>query len=414
MTTPWEYRYAQRTQRMGSSAIRELLKYTERPEIISFAGGLPAPDVFPVEEFREACDRVLREQGARALQYSTTEGYLPLREMIARHTARYGIRITPENILITSGSQQALDLLGKILINRGDRILVESPTYLAALQAWRVYGAEFIAVPMDEDGMNTDYLEDALRAGPKFLYVLPNFQNPTGATLSQERRERLIQLAEQYGVPIVEDDPYGQLRYEGEHLPSIVVMDSRMRGNNGPCYHGSVIYLSTFSKTLAPGLRLGWVIAPPEVIRKMVAAKQAEDLHTSTFTQMVAYEVSRGGFLDRHVKLIRKVYGERRDVMLAAMDRYFPPEVSWTHPKGGLFLWGALPEYLDAGDVLKSAVLHQKVAFVPGEPFHPLGGGKNTMRLNFSNASPEKIEEGIFRLGKVIEERIGRKVAVST
>ncbi len=414
MTTPWEYRYAQRTQRMGSSAIRELLKYTERPEIISFAGGLPAPDVFPVEEFREACDRVLREQGTKALQYSTTEGYLPLREMIARHTARYGIKITPDNILITSGSQQALDLLGKILINRGDRILVESPTYLAALQAWRVYGAEFVAVPMDEDGMDTDYLEDALRAGPKFLYVLPNFQNPTGATLSQERRERLIQLAEQYGVPIVEDDPYGQLRFEGEHLPSIVVMDSRMRGNNGPCYYGSVIYLSTFSKTLAPGLRLGWVIAPPEVIRKMVAAKQAEDLHTSTFTQMVAYEVSRGGFLDRHVKLIRKVYGERRDVMLAAMERYFPPEVRWTRPKGGLFLWGTLPEYLDAADVLEHAVLHHKVAFVPGEPFHPMGGGKNTMRLNFSNASPEKIEEGIFRLGKVIEEKIGRKVAVST
>jgi 2-aminoadipate transaminase len=412
MTTLWEYRYAQRTQRMGSSAIRELLKYTEKPDIISFAGGLPAPDVFPVDEFSEACERVLRSQGAKALQYSTTEGYLPLREMIARHTARYGIQITPDNILITSGSQQALDLLGKILINRGDRILVESPTYLAALQAWRVYGADFVAVPIDEDGMNIDHLEEALRTGPKFIYALPNFQNPSGATLSLERRRRLIELAEHYGVPIVEDDPYGQLRYEGEHLPSIVVLESQMHNNGGPCYRGNVIYLSTFSKTLAPGLRLGWVIAPPEVIRKLVEAKQAEDLHTSTFTQMVAYEVSRGGFLDRHTRLIREVYGERRNIMLAAMDRYFPPEVDWTHPKGGLFLWGTMPKHLDASDVLEHAVAHHKVAFVPGEPFHPLGGGKNTMRLNFSNASPDKIEEGIFRLGEVIRERIGKTVAM--
>jgi 2-aminoadipate transaminase len=207
---------------MGSSAIRELLKYTEKPDIISFAGGLPAADVFPVEEFAAACERVLREQGAIALQYSTTEGYLPLREMIVRHSANYGIKITPENVLITSGSQQALDILGKIFIDPGDRILVESPTYLAAIQAWKTYGAEFITVPMDNDGMNTDYLEEALRAGPKFIYVLPNFQNPTGVTLSLERRHRLIELADQYGVPIVEDDPYGQLRFEGEHLPSIV------------------------------------------------------------------------------------------------------------------------------------------------------------------------------------------------
>ena len=219
MKTPWEFRYAQRTQRMESSAIRELLKYTQKPDIISFAGGLPAPDVFPVEEFSAACERVLREHGAMALQYSTTEGYLPLREMIARHSARYGIKITPENVLITSGSQQALDLLGKILIDPGDRILVESPTYLAAIQAWKAYGAEFISVPMDDDGMNTDYLEEALRAGPKFIYALPNFQNPTGVTLSMERRRRLNELAVQYGVPIVEDDPYGQLRYDGDHQP---------------------------------------------------------------------------------------------------------------------------------------------------------------------------------------------------
>lgn len=409
MKTPWEYRYAQRTQRMGSSAIRELLKYTEKPDIISFAGGLPSPDVFPVEEFNAACDRVLQKQGAMALQYSTTEGYLPLREMIARHSARYGIKITTENVLITSGSQQALDLLGKILIDPGDRILVESPTYLAAIQAWNAYGAEFITVPMDDDGMNTDYLEEALRAGPKFIYVLPNFQNPTGVTLSMERRWKLIELADQYGVPIVEDDPYGQLRYEGEHLPSIVVLDSQFRDDGTPCYRGNVIYLSTFSKTLAPGLRLGWVVAPPEVIGKLVQAKQGADLHTATFNQVVTYEVSRGGFLDRHIHTIRDVYGERRDLMLAAMDRDFPPEVNWTHPQGGLFLWGVLPTYMDAKDLLTTC-LEKKVAFVPGEPFHPTGGGKNTMRINFSNATHEEINQGIKRLGTAINEKLAKQI----
>lgn len=411
MKTPWEYRYAQRTQRMGSSAIRELLKYTEQPDVISFAGGLPAPDVFPVEEFSAACERVLRDQGAQALQYSTTEGYLPLREMIARHSVRYGIKITPENVLITSGSQQALDILGKILIDPGDRILVESPTYLAAIQAWKSYGAEFITVPMDDDGMNTDHLEEALRAGPKFIYVLPNFQNPTGNTLSLERRHKLVELADRYGVPVVEDDPYGQLRYEGEHLPSIVVLDSKFREDDIPCYRGNVIYLSTFSKTLAPGLRLGWVIAPPEVTSKMVQAKQGADLHTATFNQMVAHEVSRGGFLDRHIHLIRKVYGERRDVMLASMDRFFPPEVEWTHPQGGLFLWGTLPTYMDAEDVLR-ACLKRKVAFVPGEHFHPGGDGKNTMRINFSNATPENIQEGINRIGTTIGEKVAKTITM--
>jgi 2-aminoadipate transaminase len=409
MQTPWGHRFAQRTQRMGSSAIRELLKLTEMSDIISFGGGFPAPDVFPTEEFKAACDRVLTDFGAQALQYSTTEGYLPLRELIVRHTARYGIDVTPDNILITSGSQQALDLLGKILINRGDRILVESPTYLGALQAWSAYGADYVTVPIDNDGMYTESLEGALRSGPKFIYVLPNFQNPTGVTLSLERRHKLIELADRYGVPIVEDDPYGQLRYEGEHLPPVVVLDGKFRGSNGPCYAGNVIYLSTFSKILAPGIRLAWVVAPPEVIRKLVQAKQGADLHTSSLNQMVAYEVSRGGFLDQHARLIREVYGERRDVMLAAMDGYFPPGVDWTHPHGGLFLWGTLPENLNAADVLKTAI-ERKVAFVPGEPFYPTGGGHNTMRLNFSFASPEVIREGISRLGKVLSEKIGETV----
>ena len=411
MQTPWDHRYAQRTQRMGSSAIRELLKLTEKPDIISFAGGLPAPEVFPVDEFHAACDRVLTHHGALALQYSTTEGYQPLRELIARHTARYHIEITPDNVLLTSGSQQALDLIGKIFINPGDHILVEEPTYLGALQAWTAYGAEYVTVPTDKQGMNTDYLEEALRTGPKFIYVLPNFQNPTGVTLSLERRQKLVELADRYGVPIIEDDPYGQLRYEGEHLPSVVTLDDHFRNNNGSCYHGNVIYLSTFSKILSPGLRLGWVIAPEEVIRKLVQAKQGADLHTPTFNQLVAYEVSHGGFLDQHIKLIRKVYKERRDVMLAAMDRYFPPEVDWTQPSGGLFLWGVIPEYLSSADVLVDAV-KQKVAFVPGDSFFANGGNHNTMRINFSNAIPEKIQEGISRLGQVLFEKIQEKAAV--
>jgi 2-aminoadipate transaminase len=408
MQTPWDHRFAQRTQRMGSSAIRELLKITELPDIISFAGGMPAPDVFPIEEIREACNRVMDDFGHQALQYSTTEGYLPLRELIVRHSARYGISVAPENILITSGSQQALDLLGKILINPGDRILVESPTYLGALQAWSAYGAEYVTVPMDEFGMVTDDLEEALRSGPKFIYVLPNFQNPTGVTLSVDRRQKLIELADRYGVPIVEDDPYGQLRYEGEHLPSVVFMDKQFRESSDSGYAGNVIYLSTFSKILSPGIRLAWVVAPPIVIRKLVQAKQGADLHTSTFNQVVAHEVAKGGFLDKHIKLIRQVYGERRDVMLGAMDAYFPPGVEWTHPEGGLFLWGILPENLSAAEVLKSAL--EQVAFVPGEPFYPTGGGHNTMRLNFSNANPDKIREGISRLGRTIYEKLGQPV----
>lgn len=405
MQTPWEHRFAQRTQRMSSSAIRELLKLTERPEVISFGGGMPAPEVFPLQEFREACDRVLQDHGAAALQYGPTEGYLPLREMIARHEARNGIEITPENILVTSGSQQALDLLGKILINRGDRILVESPTYLGALQAWSAYGADYITVPMDEHGMQTDALEEALRSGPKFIYVLPNFQNPTGCTLSLERRHKLVALADQYGVPIVEDDPYGQLRFEGEHLPSVVFLDGEFRGNNHSCYRGNVIYLSTFSKILAPGIRLAWVVAPPEVIRKLVQAKQGADLHTASFNQIVAHEVARGGFLDRHIELIRSVYHQRRDVMLGALDSAFPPGTDWTHPEGGLFLWSTVPDGMNTADLLKAAV-EQNVAFVPGASFFPCGGGENTMRLNFSNATPELIREGIYRLGRVLTEQM--------
>lgn len=404
MQTLWDYRYAQRTQRMKSSAIRELLKLTELPDVISFAGGLPAPEVFPVDEFQEACNKVLKEQGAIALQYGTTEGYYPLREMIARHTSRYGIEVSPDNILITSGSQQALDLLGKIFINHGDRIIVESPTYLGAMQAWNIYGAEYVTVPSDENGLITDELEAALRAGPKFIYVLPNFQNPTGVTIPLERRERLVELADRYGVPIIEDDPYGQLRFEGDHLPPIVVIDEKLHPRNGH-YTGNVIYLSTFSKTLAPGIRLAWVIAPPEVIRKMVTAKQGADLHTATFNQIVAHEVAHGGFLDKHIRKICSVYHERRDVMIEALEEHMPAGVRWTHPLGGLFLWATLPEQISTVEMFPEAV-EEKVAYVPGVSFYPCGGGNNTMRLNFSYSSPELINEGISRLARVIRKKL--------
>jgi 2-aminoadipate transaminase len=407
MQTPWEYRYAHRIKQMGSSVIRELLKLTEEPDIISFAGGLPAPDVFPVNEFKEACNYVLDHFGAQALQYSTTEGYRPLREMIARHTSRYSVEVSPDNILITSGSQQALDLIGRLFINRGDYIVVESPTYLGALQAWNAYGAQYIPVRTDENGMIVDELEAALRIGPKFIYVLPNFQNPSGATLSLERRKQLIELADKYGVPLIEDDPYGQLRYEGEHIPSLVMLDSQYRGKNGGTYSGNVIYLSTFSKLLAPGLRLAWVVAPEKVIRKLVMSKQAADLHTASFNQYVAYEVGKGGFLDEHVNVIRSVYKERRDVMLEMMEEMFPHEVRWTHPLGGMFLWGMMPEDMDAADVLKIA-LERKVAFVPGASFHACGGGNNTMRLNFSYSSPDTIREGITRLGTTLKELLAK------
>src|SRR5499427_3378463 len=356
MSTLWKSRYAQRTLGIKSSAIRELLKVTQRPDVISFGGGLPAPDVFPVQRFEEACHKVLSEYGSQALQYGPTEGYQPLRAMIARNLARYGIMATADNVLITSGSQQALDLIGKLLINRGDRILVEAPTYLGELQAFNVYGAQYVSVPVDNDGLITEQLDASLRTGPKFMYVLPNFQNPAGVTLSEGRRHQLILLADKYGIPIIEDDPYGQLRYEGEHLVPLVVLDrDNLRRDNGFTL-GNVIYLSTFSKTLAPGIRLAWIVAPEDVIIKLVQLKQAADLHTSTFNQYVAYEVARDGFLYQHVKLIRQVYRERRDVMLAALQEHFPPEVTWTRPQGGLFLWVTLPKGIDCQKLFEDAL----------------------------------------------------------
>jgi len=406
--TPWNQRFAQRTQRMTSSVIRELLKLTEKPDVISFAGGLPAPDVFPYAEVEAATSRVLREHGDVALQYAPTEGYLPLRELLVEHMERYGIRVRPQNVMITSGSQQGLDLIGKLFVNPGDRILTESPTYLGALQAWSAYQADYLTVPIDDDGLDVDRLEEELRAGPKFLYVLPNFQNPAGVTLSLKRRRRLIELANHYGTPIVEDDPYGRLRYEGEHIPPLVKIDAEYHecADGTHDFTGSVIYLSTLSKTLAPGLRIAWVVAPESVITRLVQMKQGADLHTATFCQMVAHEVAKDGFLDRHVRRIRDVYGERRDAMLRALETHFPDGARWTKPRGGLFLWLTLPEGLDATGLLRDALEQEKVAFVPGSAFFPTGGGERTCRLNFSYCDPATIEEGIRRLARIVARRM--------
>jgi 2-aminoadipate transaminase len=381
--------------------IRELLKLTQRPEVISFAGGLPAAEYFPVERFQEACRRVLANQAHLALQYGPTEGYIPLREMIVERLCRYDICASIDNVLVTSGSQQALSLIGMLLINPGDRVLIEQPTYLGALQAFTVFQASYIGVPTDQDGICIGEVPAALRSGPKFMYILPNFQNPAGVTLSAERRVELIRLSQLHGVPIVEDDPYGALRFEGEHLTPLVVTDAAMAATDGPCYTGNVIYLSTFSKTLAPGLRIAWIVAAPNVISKLVQLKQSADLHTSTFNQMVIYEAARDGFIDEHVSTLRAVYRKRRDAMLAALDRYMPPEVSWTHPSGGLFLWVHFPKDVNVRTLFEEAV-RRDVAFVPGDCFFPIPNPPPTARLNFSCMDEDRIFEGIRRLSEAI------------
>ena len=410
MPIEWEQRYAQRVQHIKGSAIRELLKVTEMPGTISLAGGLPAEEIFPIEQIQAVAQRLLAQQGRRALQYGATEGYTPLRELLAQRLSESGVRVTRDNILITSGSQQGLDLLGKLLVNPGDPWLVESPTYIGALQAFNLYEPEYVAVRSDNEGIVTDELEVALQRKPRGMYVLPSFQNPSGVTLTLERRQQLIELAGHSQVPIIEDDPYSQLRFEGEPLPTLLALEharQRRNGQEDQPYQGNVILLNTFSKVLTPGLRVAWIVAPAEVIRKLTLAKQGTDLHTATFNQMIAYELAREGFLEEHVPAIRKLYRERRDAMLAALEEHFPDNVSWTRPQGGLFLWVTVPEGVDTAQLLGDA-LDYRIAFVPGAAFHANGGGANTMRLSFSNVKPEQIEEGIRRLGKLLHNRILR------
>jgi 2-aminoadipate transaminase len=426
MAIQWQDRYALRVEGMISSAVREILKFTQQPDVISFAGGLPSPEAFPLAEIERAACRLLEERGAQALQYSPTEGYAPLREFIVDKMARSGVRIDESNVLLTTGSQQALDLVGKILLDPIDTVLCEAPSYLGALQAFRAYQARFATVPIDDDGMRVAEIEPILRSRQiKIIYALPNFQNPAGTTIPLHRRQDLVSIARESGVALIEDDPYGELRYEGEHLPPLLRLDEESSGGEQPLENSNVIYMSTFSKTLAPGLRLGWIVAPTQVIEKLVQAKQGADLHSSTFDQMLAYEiVKEDNFFTNHIQRIRAMYKVRRDAMLEAMQAHFPRGVQWTRPQGGLFLWVTLPLGMDAGELLMQAVKY-KVAFVSGRPFFPpsdlqrgnghaaLPVGHNTMRLNFSNASPEMIREGIKRLGHAIEIETKKTMAIA-
>ncbi|MES2164747.1 MAG: PLP-dependent aminotransferase family protein [Pseudomonadota bacterium] len=390
---PIQWRFSERADQLQSSFIREILKITQQPEIISFAGGLPSPLTFPIDEMKVAFDKVLSENGKVALQYGPTDGYLPLRQWIADSLSTNGAKIVPEQVLMTSGSQQALDLLGKVLIDEGSRVLVETPSYLGALQAFSVYRPEFKSVATDEHGLVPSSL-DAVAQGARLLYALPNFQNPTGRTLSVERRLELVETCARLGLPLIEDDPYGALSYKGDPLPKMVAMNPE-----------GVIYMGSFSKVLTPGIRLGYVVAPLPLVRRLELAKQAADLHTSQLTQMVVHEVIKDGFLGRHIPKIRTLYGDQCQVMLDAMAQHFPAGVEWTKPEGGMFIWVTLPKHIDAMKLLDEAIA-QKVAFVPGSPFYANEPETNTLRLSFVTVAPDRIRTGIEILGKLIAAKI--------
>lgn len=390
------YEFAERVNRMQSSAIREILKIAENPEIISFAGGLPAPELFPLADIRAAFDQVLSSGDTSSVQYSTTEGYLPLREHITEIMERRGIQCPPDRVLTTNGSQQALDLVAKLFINKGDLVAVENPTYLGALQVFDSYQAAYAAIDSDEFGIMPDALEKVLaERKPKLIYLTPTFKNPTGTTLPLERRQAVCHLLARYRVPLIEDDPYTEIRFNGTFVPTLKSMDRS----------GCVIYLSSFSKTVAPGLRMGWIAAEPEIISTLVKAKQAADLHTSSLVQQALYQYLTNSDVSAHIDNIRTAYGARRNLMIDAIKRHFPPGVHWTEPDGGMFLWITLPGELDTTTILPEAV-DLKVAYVPGSPFFANGGGENCMRLNFSNASPDMIESGVERLAVLFSKKL--------
>ncbi len=392
-----EFAFATRTNRLSSSAIREILKVAESPDVISFAGGLPAPEFFPVSEFADACREVLATDGAQALQYSTTEGYAPLRRWVCEYLAQTGaIRCEPDQVLIVSGSQQGLDLVAKVLLDPGDFVVIENPAYLGAVQAFDAYEAAYLTVETDDEGMIPEALDQVLRSAPrkpKFIYVVANFANPTGVTLTLERRRQIVAIAAEHGVPILEDDPYGRLRYSGNHLPSLMSLAAPR----------DVVYMSTASKTMAPGMRVAWVVIPDApMYHRVVQAKQAADLHTSSFTQRVVYAyASRPGVLEAHVDSMLPAYRRRRDLMLEMLEKSMPAGTTWTRPGGGLFLWVRLASGVDTQPMLARAV-GQRVAFVPGAPFWVNRSVRNTLRLNFSNSTEEKIVDGIKRLASVM------------
>jgi len=393
--------YSILASKMEGSVIREILKLVQNPEVISLAGGMPDPATFPVEDIKKITHKVLSKNSARALQYSTTEGLPELRKCILDHLAKDGNNGELENIIISSGSQQGLDLLGKVFLNPGDIAIVELPSYLAALSAFHSYGGELAGIPMDDEGMQMDILEEKLTQlknegkKVKFIYTISNFQNPAGVTMSLARRKKIIKTAHKFNIFIVEDNPYEKLRFEGEPIPSIYSLDN----------NGFVISLGTFSKILCPGLRLAWVLGNKDIIRKMAILKQATDLCTSIFNQLISYEYCKSGKLEENIRSNIQIYKKKRDIMLNALDKYFPQEVTWTKPQGGFFVMATLPEYIDTGEMFKEAI-EENVAYVPGGPFFADGKGKNTMRLSFCYPSMEDIDEGIKRLGKVIKKRI--------
>jgi 2-aminoadipate transaminase len=392
---PDKWPIAQHVQNLEASIIREILKITSQPGVISFAGGLPAPELFPLKDLARIATEVIEKYGAACLQYSLSQGILPLREVIALRATRAGTPTTAENILVTSGSQQGIELLARVFIEPGDYILCENPTYVGALQAFQYYQARYATVEMDDNGMLVDQAEEKIkRFKPKMIYTVSNFQNPTGITMSLERRKLLLGLGVKYGIPIIDDNPYSEIRFAGQPLPTLKSLGG-----------DEVIVLKTFSKTLAPGLRIGWMNAPASIIRQFEKVKQCTDLHTSTFGQYVIDEYVTRGLLEPQIERIRKDYLVKRDTMMKAMKKSFPEGVTWTEPEGGLFLWVTLPKHMSAKDLLGKAIA-QKVAYVYGEPFHPNGGGENTLRMNFSNASLEGIVEGVNRLAKLFKDNM--------
>jgi len=392
---------SRRGSSMRSNEIREILKLALKPEIISFASGLPNPEAFPHTELRKISDYLLREKYEIVLQYGITEGYKELREAILDRMKRYKVDVTLDNIIITTAAQQGLAALGLLILNPGDKIAVSYTTFLGMLTVFNLTESVTVPISLDENGMNVDELENKLEENMKkstpikIVYVVPNFQNPTGVTLSEQRRRRLVELAREYNFLIIEDDPYGELRFSGDPIDMIISFDMP-KGNEG-----NTIYIGTFSKTIAPGLRSGWAVGPENLIRKMVVAKQAFDLCTDTFSQAIIAEYLKRGLMDDHNERIKNLYRHKRDVMLENMGKYFPAEVTWTRPDGGLYLWVILPKGIDTKELLRKAV-EKKVAFIPGHVFATDIKIQNTFRLNFSCESDENIEEGIKRLGEVI------------
>jgi len=383
------------------SEIRELLKLTTRPEIISFAGGLPSPDSFPLKEIEEITCQVIKESGKSALQYGPTEGDPKLREQLVKWLSKDGINVDIEQILITNGSQQGLDLVGKIFLDIGDPIILELPSYIGGLQAFSSYQASMHGVLQDDEGMRVDLLEEKLKElktkgiVPKFIYVVPDFQNPSGVTMPTERRIRLLELAGEFQTAVIEDSPYRELRFEGQQPEPIIKLDK----------DGRVILMGTFSKIFCPGLRLAWIVGPTEVISKMVVAKQSMDLCTAPFTQAIAAKFMAKGLLLKQIEIIKEMYCRKRKTMLKALEENMPEGVTWTRPEGGLFLWVRVPEHIDSVEMFPEAIANN-VAYVVGSAFHCDGGGRNTMRLNFSYPTEEQIVEGIKRLAAAIKKKI--------